>query len=188
MTHSAQQDNPSRYLQWAVDARSRNQRILLRLLELGRRRDSRLETDKDAREAYFFLSGSAFSLWRAAFLTDSTRTTRTILDDGRKLLERVVQDNVVAYPQDRDTREWMSGYYLNNASLRLQWVVKRLDVAQTPAEVQRVLGLDPAAIEHAPAARAWDILQAALERLVADLEVMLDVNVPTPRTAESNAD
>ena len=37
-----------------------------------------------------------------------------------EFLGTVIRDNAINFPQDRDTREWTVGYYLNNANLRLQ--------------------------------------------------------------------
>jgi hypothetical protein len=100
---------------WLIKARALNQEVLLRLYRLK-------VTDKSNRVSqyiYTLLVGAAFSLWRAAFLSDATRELDKITEDATKLLKRLIQDNAVAYPQDRDTREWMAGYYINNAIWRL---------------------------------------------------------------------
>lgn len=78
-----------------------------------------LQRHEIGRRLFGYLVGSAFSLWRAATLSDTTRSWDAILDDAQKLLHRLIHDNAVAYPQDRDTKEWMGGYYLNNARFRL---------------------------------------------------------------------
>ena len=40
-------------------------------------------------------------------------------EDAKDFLGLLLRDNAINYPQDRQTRAWTGGYYLNNANLRL---------------------------------------------------------------------
>jgi hypothetical protein len=94
---------------------------MLDLLNLGtEKRDALLQdTDTSARLAFGALVGAAFSLWRGAFLSDITRSWERILDTANDLLKTVLICNSVPFSTDRATRDWMMGYYLNNARYRL---------------------------------------------------------------------
>lgn len=71
------------------------------------------------------LVGAAFSLWRAAFLVDAERDWPKILEKAETFLEAVVEDNTINYLQDKNTRNWTVGYYLNNARYRLGRVLSK---------------------------------------------------------------
>jgi hypothetical protein len=107
---------------WLLGARAKNQQLLLRLYKFGKENKDKLEHDQDRQELFAFLVGAAYSLWRAAFLSDTTRTWETTFKDSMTLLEALIEDNSVAYSKERQTREWMGGYYINNAMFRLRWV------------------------------------------------------------------
>ncbi len=104
---------------WLIKARAVNQETLLRLYRFANQNSQELRDKPMARAVFVLLVGAGFSLWRAAFLSDAIRSWPQIIQDATKLLKRLVGDNAVAYPQDRETREWMAGYYLNNARWRL---------------------------------------------------------------------
>jgi hypothetical protein len=107
---------------WLVGARYKSQDLLRRLYAFwkGQGYGKDLLTRDHEREAvYTLFLGAAFSLWRAAFLSDTTRGWKEILEDSGGLLVKLLRDNAIGYPQDRDTKEWMGGYYLNNAMFRL---------------------------------------------------------------------
>jgi hypothetical protein len=108
-----------RHLKWVVQYRTINQHSLLQLYKLGKTQEASIVSDSAHRSVFALLVGAGFSLWRAVTLSDVRRTWPEIVGDANKLLLRLVQDNAVGYPQDRDTREWMGGYYLNNAKWRL---------------------------------------------------------------------
>ena len=103
---------------WLIKARVLNQEVLLRLYRFAKAPD-KPQSDEISRSVFALLVGAGFSLWRAAFLGDATREPSKITEDAIKLLERLVRDNAVNYPQDRETREWMAGYYIKNAIWRL---------------------------------------------------------------------
>ena len=108
----------SQDLAWLVESRSSIQRLLYRLHAYAEENPSELP---DGRAAVFqLLVGTAFSLWRAVFLTELHRDRQRIQSDAAKFLLLLVRDNAINYPQDRETRAWTAGYYLNNAYFRLR--------------------------------------------------------------------
>lgn len=158
----------SDHFAWLVRARAENQQALLQLHEFGHQNVEALHCDVTSRSVFTLLVGTAFSLWRAAFLSDLKWTWSAIIGDANKLLERLVQDNAVAYPQDRDTREWMGRYYLNNAKWRLirardKLKAGGLDIA--PEVVQQFQELDQIDIEQEQPAACWDKFHRAFEDL-----------------------
>lgn len=169
--------NPSEsdHYGWLVAARSRNQDLLLRLFRFGTKHCEALHSDHDQRTLFALLVGVAFSLWRAAFLTDTKRTWPAILDDANKLLETVVRDNTINYPQDRATREWMGGYYLNNARWRLAHAREksqswRRDQEAEPEAIARFDELHRSGIETERARDSWDALHNTLVAIFERLE------------------
>lgn len=104
---------------WLVANRSRIQEVMLDLHKLLRRRYvPALKSREPERSIAALMVGTAFSLWRAVFLSDADRTWAHILKRAECFLARVVHDNTINYSQDRESRDWSVGYYLNNAILR----------------------------------------------------------------------
>jgi len=70
---------------------------------------------------YSVLIGMGFSLWRAAFLADiSDDASEDALKDAAQLANKLLTDNTISFQQDRATRSWMFGYYLNSARDRMR--------------------------------------------------------------------
>jgi hypothetical protein len=65
------------------------------------------------------LTGIAFSLWRAVFLSDTTGEYEDQLADVKKFLISLISDNTILYVTDKNARNWSFRYYLDNAVLRL---------------------------------------------------------------------
>jgi hypothetical protein len=111
-----------RDLAWLVERRSQIQRFLLELYEFDQ------ELTHQEREAYHpvfgLLVGVGFSLWRAVFLSVKQRTMRDVIDDASRVLTILIETNAIGFPQDRETEQWMVGYYDNNAIFRLHCVVE----------------------------------------------------------------
>jgi hypothetical protein len=165
----------SAHFEWLVAARSRNQANLLRLQTFSKQPQfDGLAADEIWRSVFSLLVGAEFSLWRGAFLVDIQRTWPTVLADAKKLLETLVRDNAVNYPQDRNTREWMSGYYLNNARLRLSWALGKIPPASLQfcdkEVLERFKGLAESDIEKRCPTEYWDLLHDTAEQLFLALE------------------
>lgn len=121
-------EDPPPDFDWLLPRRARIMETLLALHRLLKDKGAQLVADPTGRACFGHLVGAAFSLWRAAFLTDASRDWGAILGDDRgtrfrggagQVLETLLRDNAINYAQDRDTRTWMVGYYLNNAKYRL---------------------------------------------------------------------
>jgi hypothetical protein len=159
---------------WIIDARSQVQDLLLRLYRIGS--DWPVEDDKDIGRSYTYLVGAAFSLWRAAFLTDADRSLSKIVrgDFGAlTLLRTLIKDNAVNYPQDRKTRGWMVGYYLNSARLRLAHTRKFLPEADQSPQLAKFLALHQEGIAELPPPTAWDTIYEAASAMVDTLSSVL---------------
>ena len=160
--------------EWLIKARSLNQEALLRLYRFAKDKSEELRCDAIGRSVFALLTGAGFSLWRGAFLSDATRRWSMITADGTKLLERLVRDNAVAYPQDRETREWMAGYYLNNAQWRLLLAWRELEregyQGQVPDVLLRLKHFEDRGTEEEPPMELWDASHAALLELFDLLE------------------
>jgi hypothetical protein len=63
-----------------------------------------------------------FSLWRAVFLSEKTGKRSAVFDDGFKFLERIIEDNAIAYAQDKAMREWSFNYYTRAARYSLEFL------------------------------------------------------------------
>jgi hypothetical protein len=111
---------------WLVVQRSEAQRLLLKLYQFGTEEPERL-ADELTRSVYHLLVGAAFSLWRAVFLIEPETSTQETVDHSVQFLELLVRDNTINYTQDRNTRAWTAGYYLNGAFFRLTEAIARLE-------------------------------------------------------------
>jgi hypothetical protein len=105
---------------WVIDARADIQSCLFDLYELDKiHRPALLSGDKFLARAYSTMAGAAFSLWRAAFLSDIARGWDEALNAGTQILEEVLTTNAIGFPTEHRRRDWVFGYYLNNAIYRL---------------------------------------------------------------------
>ena len=87
------------------------------------------------RKIFNLLIGIAFSLWRAAFLINANRTSDSIVEKADFFLHKLLADNTIGYSQDVAACEWMSGFYLNNARLRLIQIKKDLLLSDRKCEI-----------------------------------------------------
>ena len=90
MKRSTRQDN----LDWLVKARNRIQELMLRLY----RARNAMMPDVD----WQFALGSAFSLWRAVFLSHQIddRPAKVLKRQAVNFLERVIERNAIAFSDD----------------------------------------------------------------------------------------
>ena len=99
-----------------MERRAKIGTLLLKLWKVPKKRRKSL---------WHLLLGVAFSLWRAAFLIEGDRPLSTMNKHAKYFLGLLLWDNAINYLQDRRTRAWTGGYYLNNANFRLS-IVKDL--------------------------------------------------------------
>jgi len=161
---------------WLLEARAKNQKLLLDLYKFGQKNSKALEPDPDRRSLFALLTGAAFSLWRAAFLSDTERSWGKTFNGVKYLLVTLIEDNAVPYSVDRKSQEWTGGYYLNNATFRLLWVRGNFQHLAPSTKDHPALialdGLDKAGIElNTDSTKAWDILNDALGVMAGWLKV-----------------
>ncbi|MCE9552920.1 MAG: hypothetical protein K8T91_06030 [Planctomycetes bacterium] len=166
---------PLHHLEWAVGARNRIQRILLEIHKIGGERPQDTIKDIELVRVYSQLVGAGFSLWRAAFLTDvdDKNPLTESLSHASDLLNKLLTDNTVTFQQDRATRNWMCGYYLNSAVVRLKMASEKLGelakrlaerfAIQMNSEVAEALTTSR---QSATANDVWDKVAEALEKTV----------------------
>jgi len=169
----------SEHYGWLVKARAANQELLLDLLRFGAQHREALHCTDHDRTAFALFVGAGFSMWRAAFLTDTARTWSAILDDANKLLETLVRDNAINYLHDRWTREWMGGYYINNARWRLAYARENLapykpNPRSDSEDLTNLDRLHAGGIEATRARDSWDVLHAALVEMFGRLKASVE--------------
>jgi hypothetical protein len=102
------------HLEWAIDRRTEIQHTLLALYKIA--------TSGNPMHHPILLDhliAAAFSLWRAVFLAETDRDWKSRTKGQADFLAKVVSDNSITYADDKSTRAWTVGYYLENAKLRL---------------------------------------------------------------------
>jgi len=106
-------------LEFRVAARNEIQSFLLKLFREMQKTSSRVSVEHMNLQLAL---GAAFSLWRAVFLMplpDVEHDPETKGLNAQRFLETVVETNAISFTDDRKHREWIAGYYLNNARYRL---------------------------------------------------------------------
>ena len=107
------------FLSELVIQRNDTQNILFELLRLVV--DHReIAGDLEINSIFQLTVGAAFSLWRAIVLADRPFEPFGALSDAKELLNRVVSFNAVLFPDEKETRQWMGGYYVSNIEFRLK--------------------------------------------------------------------
>ena len=160
--------------QWAIDARTRSQHLMLALYTFGRARGYDVAAgphepaDLDS-SIYALLGSVSFSLWRAAFLTEMRpRTWPEALRDTQELLETVLKSNAVLLSTEQQLQGWTGGYHLNNVRLRLRDILDREALANRVGreEVEAVTAIE--LVRENPADtwnRLYDVAARVLARL-----------------------
>jgi hypothetical protein len=164
---------------WLLKARSEIQQTLLDLRKFGTtHRDALIPQGDTVSGALFaLLVGTAFSLWRAAFLSDIERSWPELIDKANDLLKTLLITNAVPFSTDRDVRNWMMGYYLNNARFRIADACEKLGGMPDADAFRRFAEIHPHGIidlDRTPT-EIWDILLGALCELFNSLKLRMAV-------------
>src|SRR5262245_17865379 len=115
---------PSARSTWSVDARARSQKLLMALYDLAR--SGCLPANSPRGETLSLLLGVAFSLWRAVSLADTpNRRWPDALENSQAFLDAMASTKTIGLGLEYQLQEWASGYYLNNAKLRFEEIVRR---------------------------------------------------------------
>jgi hypothetical protein len=133
---------------WLVDGRSANQRSTLELYRIIYDSERKLNSNAELHEVAQELTGVAFSLWRAVFLSDTTGEYEDQLADLKMFLVSLISDNTVLYVTDKNARNWSFRYYLDNAIHRLRKlsnsrlnIVNASDLSKAAERPRRTSGL-----------------------------------------------
>jgi hypothetical protein len=139
---------------WLVEHRAATQRTCAKLYGLLKQYPNELG-------AFFFevntLAGVAYSLWRSVFLSDRTSEREVTYENATKFLAEILQNNAIAYSQERNAKNWTFNYYAENARYRL----KHFKDARPDAKLG---SLEPQI--KLTAKRRWEVLQEAFEKAV----------------------
>jgi hypothetical protein len=124
---SKQDDLSADHISWLVKSRSQNQEITLKLFLVMKDNEDELKNNWDLGNFAQALAGVCFSLWRAVFLSDIADEFEPnyTVSAAQSFLGNLILHNMVAYPQDRNTRDWSYLYYINNARYRLEFFSKK---------------------------------------------------------------
>jgi hypothetical protein len=141
-------------IKWAIESRARNQKTIIRLLELFDKYESRWKSKRYSRAAQD-LASVAFSLWRAAFLADKSSKRSDVFAKGKAFLAKVVEENAIGFPQDKQMRDWTFNYYSRAAQYSLQHLARSWTHV-APAFVTQI---------RTPAER-WEYCQDRLEEAI----------------------
>ena len=110
---------PTEFLDRLVKQRNRVQEILFTLCKLVREHEDRLKKEERHNAMFQLLVGTTFSLWRAIVLAGKPFEPDAALEASRKLLNKVVSDNTIAFSDEKEARRWMSGFYVSSIQYRL---------------------------------------------------------------------
>lgn len=158
---------------WLIAARTSIQQDLLTLLRIVEDDRNALERcdERACRSVFMLLVGAAFSLWRAAFLSNIDREWEDILDTSKSILKELLTTNAVPFSTEHRTRDWMFGYYLNSALFRLDHARSRLGDVPPSEVLTRLADLHEhglIGIDKTPEAM-WDISQSGLHEMTSIL-------------------
>jgi hypothetical protein len=149
---------------WLISRRKKIQTLLSELYWL--KKNYPLLYKKPLERSQFGLFvGAAFSLWRAAFLVDAKRDWKVILEKAEDVLRLVVEDNAINYQQDKEKRNWVVGFYLNNARYRLRRVYDKFQKSLFDCSAIKIKVLDES-IDNANVMHAWDNAYGVLIKLL----------------------
>lgn len=115
-------------LDWIVSSRYKAHLLGAELYKLLYSETERVQIAGNplARRAAADLTGIVYSLWRAAFLADDPHdaSVERNLDNAFKFLHQIVHNNAITYSDERTSRIWTFGFYLNNARYRLEKLLR----------------------------------------------------------------
>lgn len=167
---------------WLIQSKDQIVREMLEIHQILDVHNGAISKSESDRSIIGLAVGVSFSLWRAAFLTDTTRDWSKILGNAQAMLLQVIEDNAVTYPHDKTNREWTVGYYLNNARYRLNRLAEKLresdeycDVLVQPSYIAYQATSKAGGIDEASAHHAW----SASYRFLHDITAMMKSKYPT---------
>jgi hypothetical protein len=163
---SKKDDLSADHISWLVNSRSRNQQASLQLYLVIKDNEKAASSEWSNSNIAQALIAVCFSLWRAVFLADVNVEMQATVTDAQEFLGNLVLHNVVAYPQDRNNRDWTFIYYVNNARYRLELIASAhpevLPKAFISGDEDRLNAKD-----------LWTFHQNALDVAIKNFEILL---------------
>lgn len=171
------------HTRWAIDQRAKIQHTLLALREYLVHHNPD-EAPWPHTSFIDDLIAAAFSLWRAAFLSDNQRILGTVQAAQQAFLEKVITTNAITFSDDHANAAWSFGFYMLNAMYRLQSASDSVGSA-LPNEDQITLRRLLTIHVHGQSAEGryqWQQLHAALRILFHFLDhaSQLPIEMPEP--------
>jgi hypothetical protein len=168
----------SRDYEWLIGSRSRIQASLLALHRMlpALEAQAAVEAAAAARSSFGLLVGAAFALWRAAFLEDISREWPDVLSGAKALLEKLLESNSILFGDERATKNWMGGYYINNARYRLIHLSEKIPPGSLDADALASLETLRQAnwTERTTPQTAWDAAHALLATMIKVVRAQLE--------------
>ena len=159
------------HLEWLVKSRADNQSAAVKLFGLFDKYEDKIKQRDDFAQFAYNLVAICFSLWRAAFLADKMDNKEELFQNAKAFLEKILIDNAITYPTDRNAREWTFSYYVISAGDRLRelpWKsLKEFMANEIPKRATLTWS------QH-----RWDIHQKAFEIAVECLRSELESGAP----------
>jgi hypothetical protein len=150
------------HVDWLIENRAATQRTSAKLYRLLKEHPDEIDNNAPAIQ---MLVAVSFSLWRSAFLSDKTGTSKETSAGAVDFLSEMLVNNAIAYTQERNTKDWTFNYYVGNALYRLKDLADRWPRSK--------LGpLRPPVGKQTPKNR-WKVLQEAFAKAVDHFEKLL---------------
>jgi len=137
MSTNIKGDSPSD-LKWLVDRRNLIQTLLLDLYSSNFAN----EADKLRRATLELLVGVSFALWRSVFLVYRRGGRNEVPQCAHEFLKGLIADNTVLYIHEARASTWTSGYYLNDAYLRLRLILELRRDNGSPSRAKEYIFID----------------------------------------------
>lgn len=163
--------------EYLIVFRDANQRFLLQLHSSGNK--IRELNELELIKTYNLLIGAGFSLWRAAFLSTSERNMNEVLNEGIEVLDQLIRDNSFNYPQETRFRNWVVGFYLNNAKYRTLAIEKKLTKLGINHKIDFTPVEDISLVDQQDMNKAWTYIHNVLievwDMLSANFQISQDL-------------
>lgn len=152
-------------MDWLVVQRSKNQATTMAIYQLYATYSGAIMIDQHFRITAQRLTSTAFSLWRAVFLSDIDNRKDLMVEDAMSFLKNLILHNSVTYGSDRKSHNYTFRYYIQGARDRLVELSEDQKLQLLPAKLRKSNGLT--------AHEWWEVNQGYLDKAVKKFEVTL---------------
>jgi hypothetical protein len=106
---------------------------------------------------------ASFSLWRSAFLTDTSRDRTIVYEHTKEFVKKLLEHNAITFADDHRMRSLSVGYYNANVRYRLQrFFVNCPEVLEMPS-CKDVAALDGKDLAREDQSMLWGLYHEALK-------------------------